>query len=182
MGRRARTYPRGVVQSVELLLDADADAAVRADWAALLDAGLPSQGRNPATTNRPHVTLWAGEALPESADEALDSLAPDFPLPIRLGALGCFGRRTFILVRLVVTSVRLLDLQESVTGACGYDPGSALAPGHWTPHVTLARRLSGAQAGVALEVLRSPRERAAYAAGWRRWDGDARCERSLPTH
>ncbi|MDN5851736.1 MAG: 2'-5' RNA ligase family protein [Actinomycetia bacterium] len=171
-----------MTQSVELLLDAEADAAVRADWAVLLEAGHPSQGRNSAPTTRPHTTLWAGASLSEPAEDALGALTPAMPIPLRLGAVACFGRRRFILVRLVVTSVRLLELQASVAETCGFDDGSTLAPGHWTPHVTLARGLTAAQVGAALDVLNGPRERDTYAVGWRRWDGDARREWDLPAH
>lgn len=171
-----------MTQSVELLLDAQADAVVRADWTALLDVGLPSQASNTAATNRPHVTLWAGAALSGATDDALGALVPGVPMPLRLGAIACFGRHRFILVRLVVASVPLLRLQASVADMCGFEAGSTLAPGHWTPHVTLARRLTATQVGAALDVLRGPRERErdAYAVGWRRWDGDARREWALP--
>jgi len=177
--RRRVFYAAVVTQSVELLLDGETDAAVRADWAALLDADLPSQARNPAPTNRPHVTLWAGDALSGSAEHALEALAPPMPIPLRLGAIACFGRRRFILVRLIVTSVRLLELQAAVGDICGVDDDSTLARGRWTPHVTLARRLTAAQVGSALDVLGGPRERNGYAVGWRRWDGDARREWDL---
>ena len=180
MDAQRPTYPRRVTQSVELLLDAGAEDAVRADWSTLLDAGLPSQGRNPAATNRPHITLWAGEHLRGSAEYALAALDPDLPLSSRLGALALFGQRRFILVRLVVTSVPLLMLQETAARICGLDPGSTLAPGRWTPHVTLARGLTPQQVERALDVLAPSRERSAQVVAWRRWDGDARREWDLP--
>ncbi|UYM03910.1 2'-5' RNA ligase family protein [Solicola gregarius] len=170
-----------MTQSVELLLDDDADAGVRGEWSALQKAGLPSQGANPADTNRPHVTLWAGDALDPSDEGALAELASGLPMPLRLGALACFGRRRFVLVRFVVTSVPLLMLQASVARVCGVDPRSTLAPGQWTPHVTLARRLTAAEVGRAVDALGRAPERAAEAIGWRRWDGDARREWPLPT-
>ena len=170
------SYAACVTQSVELLLDAEADAAVRADWSTLLDAGLPSQGRNTAATNRPHITVWAGEYLLGSADRALATVAPDLPMPIRLGALAVFGRRRFIVVRLVVTSIPLLVLQQSVAKICGVDPGSTLAPGRWTPHVTLARGVTAPEVGRVMDVIGPSPERSAKAVSWRRWDGDARRE------
>ncbi|MGH3360137.1 MAG: 2'-5' RNA ligase family protein [Nocardioidaceae bacterium] len=169
-----------MTQSVELLLDPETDAAVRDEWAALDNAELPSLGTVAAATNRPHITLWAGDALPPGADDALQRATPDLPMPVRLGALTCFGRRRFILVRQVVADRRLLDLQAPIARLCGADDQSLLAPGRWTPHVTLALRLSAAQVGLALDVLGGSRERDATAVGWRRWDGDSRREWSLP--
>lgn len=169
-----------MTQSVELLLAAEADAHVRAEWAALREAGLPSQGANTAATNRPHVTLWADDALDPAAEDALASRSLELPMRLRLGAVACFGRRRFVLVRLVVASVPLLTLHADIARVCGTEPGSTLAPGNWTPHVTLARRLTASQVGRAVDVLGRSRERSAEAVAWRRWDGDRRREWLLP--
>lgn len=169
-----------MTQSVELLLDAGTDAAVRDEWAALDNAELPSLGTVAAASNRPHITLWAGDALAPGADDALLRTRPALPLPVRLGALMCFGRRRFILVRQVVVDPTLLALQEPVARLCGVEDDSFVLPGRWTPHVTLALGLSAAQIGVALDVLGGSREVDAVAVGWRRWDGDARREWPLP--
>lgn len=170
-----------MVQSVELLLDDDADAAVRDEWAALRNAELPGMGAVAAATNRPHITLWAGESMPADADEALLRATPGLPMPVRLGALTCFGRSRFVLVRQVVADLALLGVHAQVATLCGVGRDSLLAPGRWTPHVTLAHRLSATEVGLALDVLGgTPRERDAVAAGWRRWDGDSRREWSLP--
>ncbi|RYJ05522.1 MAG: hypothetical protein EON52_11120 [Actinomycetales bacterium] len=49
------------------------------------------------------------------------------------------------------------------------------APGAWTPHVTLARRLDPAQLAAAFAALAErPRELEGSIAVARRWDGDAR--------
>ena len=53
-----------VTQSVELLLDEAADAAIRAQWDLLGDAGLPTARRTaPSPHHAPHITLWAGDAV-----------------------------------------------------------------------------------------------------------------------
>jgi hypothetical protein len=46
-----------MAHSIELLFDDATEAAVRRDWTALAQAGLPSQGQHRSPTNRPHVTL-----------------------------------------------------------------------------------------------------------------------------
>lgn len=168
-----------MTQSVELLLDEASEASLRAEWDALAAAGLPSQARHQGGSNRPHVTLVAGERIDPAAEPALRQVVSALPLPVRLGAYACFGRDRFVLVRLVVADRALLDLQTAVTDALDDDSGYFFGPGRWTPHVTLAHRLGPEQLAQALTVLGGARERDASAVGARRWDGDARREWSL---
>ena len=49
-------------------------------------------------------------------------------------------------------------------------------PGQWTAHVTLARRVGGAQLGRALRVAGRPTEIHGSIAGLRRWDGNKKAE------
>jgi hypothetical protein len=167
-----------VTQSVELLLDDATESAVRAQWAALGAAGLPNLGRNAAGSNRPHVTLAARRSIGSAHEPALATAAGVLPVPVRVGAVACFGRGPFVLVRVVVASRTLLDLQAAVVQVLGPDPATDhhFAPGRWTPHVTLARRLAGDQVGAALAALGGTSEHDGYAAACRRWDGDARRE------
>ena len=58
-----------MAQSVELLLDTDADAIIRGQWAALAAAGLPSEQRSPSDLfHRPHVTLYAADRIGPEAE------------------------------------------------------------------------------------------------------------------
>ena len=172
-----------MAQSVELLLDPDTEQAVVAEWLLLRDAGLPTEWRSvPAPSHRPHVTLYAGTDLNAGADAALPGLVADLELTLELGSPLVFpgrvrgGAGTFVLVRQVVTSVELLTLQTRVAELCGAGLGSHFGPGRFTPHVTLARRMTGAQVGLALDLLTSaaPAERTAYVTRARRWDGTAK--------
>jgi 2'-5' RNA ligase len=163
-----------VVQSVELLLDGGLDAAVRAQWQALADAGLPSQARHTGATNRPHVTLAVhSEPWPATVEAALPDAVGPLPLTLRLGGLVSFGQGggRYVLARLVVPSAGLLALHARIAAAV--DPGRAVDPdrpgalgalgalggpdhlgvGRWTPHVTLARRLDAAAFPAALGAL-----------------------------
>jgi len=173
----------GVVQSVELLLDRARDAAVRARWDRLRGAGLPSQARHTGASNAPHVTLAAREAIDPGAEPGLRATVAGLPMPLRLGALACFGRGRFVLVRLVVPGAQLLALHAAVAHVLGPDPHGLrnLAPGEWTPHVTLARRLTGEQVARALGELDGAGEQTGAAVGYRRWDGATRTEWSLLT-
>lgn len=167
-----------MAQSVELLMDSRTDGAVRDQWAALAAAGLPSPALRGGQSHRPHVTLAARRALDVACEPALAVAMDALPLPLRLGALACFGRGPYVLVRLVVASRALLDLQAAVTGVLGPDPATDrhFAPGRWTPHVTLARRLPARQVGAAVTVLAAGRDLEGTAVACRRWDGDARRE------
>lgn len=168
-----------MVQSVELLLDEASDAQVRQQWDRLIDLGLPSQGRHPGASNAPHVTLAARARIDTTREPALRNEVACLPVPLRLGALACFGRGRFVLVRLVVADTVLLRLHARVAGALGPDPDDPegtgnLAPGRWTPHVTLAHRLSAEQVGGALAALEAWTEVDGAAVGCRRWDSVAR--------
>lgn len=156
------------MRSIELTLDDGTDAAVRAEWAALLDAGLPSLATHRGATNRPHVTLAAGEELADTPQlrEALAVL----PIVVETGGLLLFraGRGAVVLSRQVVASAALLNLHRAVHAAITGAVELTL-PGKWTPHITLARRLAPDRLAPALAVL--PESRPVALTGGRLWDG-----------
>jgi 2'-5' RNA ligase len=168
-----------VVQSVELLLDAATDAAVRAQWSRLAAAELPSQARHPQPSNRPHVTLSVALAIPPDVDEELPEALEGLPVPLRLGGLVVFGgSRRRVLARLVVPSGPLLAVHASVHRRTSCCPGlvDLTRPGRWTPHVTLARGLDDRMVARALTALGTVPDAAGTAVTARRWDGDAKRE------
>ncbi len=156
----------GRMYSVELVLDGGADTAVRADWASLMRAGLPSQGRHTGASNRPHLTLALSATAPEPVRVRLAAIAAGLPLPVRLGAVLIFGNRppredgrpgrpALVLARLVVPDPDLLTLQRQVLAALDepVDRHGTFAAGGWTPHVTLGRRFTADQVAAALAAL-----------------------------
>lgn len=167
-----------MVQSLELTLDARLDVAVRSEWSALAEAGLPSQAQHTGTSNRPHVTLMVRDALP-SAGAVTGVAVVRLPLRLELGAPVLFGtgeRR--VLARLVVPSADLLALHTELHAEVGSGEDAPHSrPGDWTPHVTLARRIPLARLGEALAVLDAidpaPGLHGA-AMELRHWDGVAR--------
>ncbi|WP_238439516.1 2'-5' RNA ligase family protein [Microbacterium sp. JZ31] len=165
---------RSPVISVELLLDAETEAAVRAEWAALASAGLSSLAAHTSASNRPHITLLVRTEL-----AALDAIAARPTFDVRLGAPLLFGagdRR--VLARSVVPSEELLALHHAVHDAAG--PGADAphtAPRSWTPHVTLARRVRIRDLEHALEVVGGDLHGTARAL--RRWDAATRTVTSL---
>ncbi len=165
-----------MVHSIELVLDPDTAAVVRHIWEALAAAGIPSQ----APASRPHVTLAVADGIAADVDELLAPVAQRLPLRCAIGAPVLFGRADVVFARLVVPTSELLTLHAEVHRLCGPHmvPGakSNSLPGQWTAHVTLARRVSGAQLGRALRIAGRPSQIDGRFAGLRRWDGNKRVE------
>jgi len=165
-----------MVHSVELVFDPDTEAAVRHIWDGLREAGIPSQ----APASRPHVTLTVATEIDPGVDPLLASLAGRFPLPCVIGAPLLFGRGQLILTRLIVPTAEMIAVQSDVHRLClpllRPGPMANSAPGHWTGHVTLARRVTPARLGMALRIAGKPAEITGTFAGLRRWDGNAKRE------
>jgi 2'-5' RNA ligase len=171
-----RAYGDPVVQSVEVLLDADLEAAVRDEWEALVDAGLVRQLRRGGEPAVPHITVGVATSIPAEVEDALQAIDHGVGMELRLGGLLLLGGHSSVLVRAVVPTRRLLELQATVAATLHGCPGlpDTMAPGRWTPHVTLARRLSPPDLGTAVELLGGTTSHEGSVAGMRRWDGDAR--------
>lgn len=164
------------LHAVEGLLDAVTDTEVRREWAALSDAGLPSQAKHQGASNAPHVTLALAGSVPDFVEARIGRALEDIePLPVRLGSLLVMGSRRFVLARLVVPSAELLRLQQSLAVAMvgAPDVPEQVRPGRWTPHVTIARGLGSRQVGEALAVLGRARPLDGAIETVRRWDPDA---------
>lgn len=168
-----------MVQSVELLFDDATDSAIRGEWQCLWDAGLPSQYRVRAESNRPHITLFVARAISQDVDDALIEHLPTPTFRLRLGGLVVFGSRQVTLARLAVPSRSLLAAHRAVFDAAAHSPGIPphIRPGEWTPHVTLARRIPADDLGRAVRLLRTENhEILGHASVIRRWDGAAKRE------
>lgn len=172
-----------MVHSVELTLDAGADAAVREIWQALAVAGVPSQAAHRSPSNRPHVTVTVSARMSGAVESDLAALLDRLPLSCRIGAPLIFGRGPYTLALLVIPSAGLLDLHEQVNRIClphmESGPLRHTQPGQWTPHVTLARRLGADLLEQALAVAGTGTDIEGSFAGLRHWDGDARQEHPI---
>jgi 2'-5' RNA ligase len=165
------------LHSVEAMLDDATDAAVRAEWALLRDAGLPSQADHKGATNSPHLTLCAAPGVPAPLEDRLDAaVAPFVPLPVRLGPLVVLGGRRLVLARLVVPTSALLRLHEAVADVMRGAPDvpDMTLPGRWSPHVTLARGLAVEEVSAAIAALGRTRDLEGAVVQVRRWDPGAR--------
>ena len=139
------------MQSIELTFDPETDAAIRAQWDGLASADLPSLASHAGATNRPHVTLAAGDSLVDAFAER-----GEFALPIeaRFGGILLFSlsKGRFVLARAVVVSSPLLAMHSAVHAAVS-GVSEQTVPGAWSPHVTLSRRLTRDQVAAALPLL-----------------------------
>lgn len=165
-----------MVHSIELVFDRDTEAAIRGIWDALATAGIPSQ----APASRPHVTLVVADRIAADVDELLRPVSRQLPLGCAVGAPVLFGRGNVVFARLVVPTGELLALHGEVHRLCAphLSPGPMpnSLPGHWTAHVTLARRVGPAQLGRALRIAGRPVQIDGHFSGLRRWDGTKRAE------
>lgn len=163
----------GQVFSVELIPDAVLDRAVREDWDRLLGADLPSAGRNPAPSNRPHITLAVRDAIDPSAFGAIADL---LPVPVELGGVVLLGHRNrYVLACHVVVTAELLAVHRAVAEIAGRPESHYSNTGidRWTPHLTLARGLTAKRLATAMRVIAAPNV-VGQAAGARVWDAETR--------
>lgn len=156
------------LHALELLPDAAGEAAVRRDWQALREAGLPSMLDHAGATNTPHVTVIAVPAI-AAADEAVarDLLAPLLPVRARLSGIAVFGGARLTIARVVDVDdevvAAVLALRSRTTGH--QHPG-------WLPHLTLARRLPRAELQRAADLVGAG-DTDLTLTTLRRWDPDA---------
>jgi 2'-5' RNA ligase len=170
-----------MAHSIELIFDAATDRIIGDQWRSLADAELPSQGNIRSTSNRPHVTLIAADSIDPAVDASLVALTDAIGMRVDVGALLVFRGRRATAARLVVPSLPLLELHQRIfelaTPHLETDPLPHVTPGSWTPHITLARRLSDQQITDVVTALHdSPDSFTATVAGLRRWNGDTREE------
>ena len=164
---------RAPIVSLELLLDPDTEAQIRAEWQALADAGLSSLAAHTAPSNRPHITLLVRPSLPQLARDQLSELVA-LPLALTVGDPILFGagdRR--VLVRSVVPTKELLRLHATIHTIAGVGEDAAhTRPGEWTPHISLARRIRVDSIPQALRILddEGATVASAQATSLRRWD------------
>lgn len=167
-----------MVQSLELLLDDSLEAAIRREWQLLLDADLPSQGRHTGLSNRPHITLSVADEFDE-LDSRIDDEFLNVRFPVRLGAFVVFRGKQTTLARLVVPSKELLVVHGRVSQLAASAEGyrSHTSTGKWTPHVTLARKLTRAELAEAfLRLHACPSDLVGDISAMRRWDGESKSE------
>ena len=168
-----------MAQSVELTLDAAADARLTEQWARLADAGLPTSQRTRAESGPPtaHHAVRRRRHPARRGGGAARGWSAGLDLTVRVGSVMLFGprRNRYVLVRQVVVSAELLDLQRRIADLCEAVAGRSVR----------ARPLDAARDAGAPHPGRAgqPRPRACWVrrtssttrvTACRRWDGERR--------
>ena len=140
---------RGVV----LWPDPSTSTTIEALWRRLDDAGVPSLASFTHRRHRPHVSLIVGEHLdPEPTIDALGPTPPE-PIPLRIEAVGVFPGGVLFLPCVMndhLTNEHRRVRQRVSSLVEGHWP--YVAPGAWTPHITVAVGLSRDQVARGLDV------------------------------
>ncbi|MBD8506335.1 2'-5' RNA ligase family protein [Hoyosella sp. G463] len=159
-----------MVQSVELLLDPGLDAAVRADWEALSSTGI----RALRPHHRPHITIGVASEIYPRIDKALARALATLPIPVTLGGLLVFGTGRVVIARAITVSPELVEAHRAVWSAMRDCPGQPrhTAPGEWTPHATLAKRVPIADCATAIGTVARRHDLHGHIVAARRWDGE----------
>lgn len=138
------------------LFNEPGEAALRAVWQALADAGLSSFMLG--LDYPPHMTAWmAQEFTLPALRGTLQALAADQPpLRVEFPALGVFPGEMAVTYLAPIASPPLLGLHARYwEAALPYmrSPLAHYSPGRWVPHVTVGFNLPPGVLGDAVEVL-----------------------------
>jgi 2'-5' RNA ligase len=142
-----------------MFFDHDADAAVRALWRLLDDAGVPSLAEHSHRRHRPHVSLAVAGAIPRRTRDALRAELALLALPsLWLYTLGTFLTEQNVLFLGAIVDAELLAVHSAahdVLAGQTSQPWAYYLPGAWVPHCTLATDLTDAALTAGLSVLHS---------------------------
>ncbi|HJP75966.1 MAG TPA: 2'-5' RNA ligase family protein [Pseudonocardiaceae bacterium] len=138
-----------MAQALEFFFDGEADAAVRALWQRLDEAGVPSLATRSHRRHRPHVTFAIASSIPVRTRKDLAGELRLLSLPtLWLYTLGTFPTQENALFLGAVTDAEVLAVHSAVHDVLAgkvRDPWAYYLPGAWVPHCALAQDLDGAQ-------------------------------------
>ncbi len=134
---------------LEFFFDDDADAAVRALWRRLDEAGVPSLAARGHRRHRPHVTFAIASSIPVRVRRNLAEAIALLSLPtLWLYTLGTFPTKENALFLGAVTDSEVLAVHSAVHDVLAgkvRDPWAYYLPGAWVPHCALAQDLDPGQ-------------------------------------
>jgi 2'-5' RNA ligase len=131
-------------QAVVAFFDDESDAAVRALWRRLRDAGVPTDGKIP-----PHLSYASATSIPAKARTALREELGRLWMPsLPLENLSSFATSENVLMLAAVVDSELLAVHSAIHDVLARkvkNPSAYYLPGHWVPHCTLALGLTDEQ-------------------------------------
>lgn len=144
-----------MAQALEFFFDDAADAAVRALWRRLDDAGVPSLATR--AHGRPHVTFAVAGAVPPRTREALREDLRLLSIPsLWLSTLSASAGTDTVLMLAAVVDTELLAVHSAVHDVLAKkvrDPWAYYLPGSWVPHCALAQGVAPAQVAAGFAEL-----------------------------
>lgn len=146
-----------MAQALEFFFDQSAEAAVRALWQRLEQAGVPSLLTHTHRHHRPHVTFALGGAIAPAARADLRRDLALLSLPnVWLYTLGTFPTADNGLFLGAVADAELLAVHVAVHDALAHrvrDQWAYYLPGAWVPHCTLAEGITAVQLATGFAAL-----------------------------
>ncbi|HEX4726042.1 MAG TPA: 2'-5' RNA ligase family protein [Pseudonocardiaceae bacterium] len=146
-----------MAHALECYFDDEADAAIRALWQRLEQAGVPSLASRTHRNHRPHVTFAVAGAIPPAARKILAADLALLSMPrLWLYTLGTFPTSPNALLLCAVTDAELLAVHVAVHDALAgrvRDPSAYYLPGAWVPHCLLAEDVTPAQLTAGFAAL-----------------------------
>ena len=143
-----------MAQVLEFFFDDEADAAVRALWRRLDQAGVPSPAAR--RDNRPHATFAAAGTIPARARSAVKADLALLSLPaLWLYTLGAFATENTLFLG-AVADTELLAVHSAVHDALAgkvRDPFAQYLPGAWVPHCSLSEDVTADQLVTAFAAV-----------------------------
>ena len=144
-----------MAHAVEVFFDSTTEAAIKAVWARLEAAGVPSLASRTHRRHRPHISLSVAERIKTGQlQDARERLAATH-LDVTLYSPAIFPRRG-VLYLSVVPTLALLRLHEDVHVTLRDSvvaPWDLYSVGAWVPHCTLAQELTRAQIAQGIDLL-----------------------------
>lgn len=153
------------LQSLDLTLDGEGDAAMRAGWSALDEIAVRSEGQRTSASHRPHLTALAlSEMTSALLEEATHTFSRLLPLQLSVGATVVFGTGPYVVAHLVIAPVSLCQVVAGLRDLSD-------APGlPWIPHLTLSRKVPAAQLSEVVATAAHSRPAFVVADHLRHWD------------
>jgi len=146
-----------MAHALEAFFDDQADAAVRASWHRLDDAGVPSLASFSHRRHRPHVSLAVAGAIPPKIRDTLRAELAPLAMPrLWLYTLGTFPTERNVLFLGAIVDTELLAVHSAthdVLAGRVRQPWAYFLPGAWVPHCTLAQELTVGQLAAGLAAL-----------------------------